>query len=521
MKLPAWRSGSITTRLVMVAIVPATLMFLGISTALYFSNQDEIRRDIEERGNVLAAALAESSQYAVVSGNTAPLKETFNGLLSVDSSLISIQIVDASRSPLVSVGDVATGGVDLLTFERPLSRQVPDVDLFGRLDGPHTSSQDEPPTQFRRSAPAGYVRVVMSPAPVLQAKRERLYLNLALVLIAASLSVIAGLVLARRLRDPLASVMTALRRIREGNFDVKLTPQGSGEMGELQAAIVEMAKELNVQRRDLEQLVSARTKDLHAAMESLHRADEDRRRLIAQGNALLEDERKRIANEIHDDLSASLIALQLESDQIASLIKRMDPSETSNEITEIAKRISGMSASVYTSARGIIKQLRPEVIDTLGLKGALQELVRTYDLAHPECEFSFHTEGDFPRIGPELSIAVYRVVQEALANVVKHASASHADVELHSEFGAHRITISDDGKGFNTKQPPFEGIGLISMRERMDAAGGSIRVESAPGSGTKVVICLPATPPDAIGGSDRTGSNEGSDERGENGVPNV
>ena len=493
MKLFAWRSGNITTRLVMVAIVPATLMFLVISAALYFSNQDEIRRDIEERGNVLAAALAESSQYAVVSGNTAPLKETFDGLLSVDGSLISIQVVDANRSPLVSVGNVAPGRTDSLTFERPLSRQVPDVDLFGRLDTPHTSSPDEPAARFRRSAPAGYVRVVMSPAPVLRAKRERLYLNLALVLLAAFFSGVAGLVLAQRLRDPLASVMTALRKIREGSLDIELRPQGSGEVGELQTAIKEMAKALSIQRQHLEELVSARTKDLQGAMESLNRLDQERRRLIAEGNALLEDERKRIATEIHDDLNTSLIVLQLESHQIASLVERLETNETSKQIAGVAQRIAGMIAHVYDSARAIIKQLRPEVIDTLGLEGALQELVRTYDLAHPECEFSFRIEDGFPRLGPDLSIAVYRVVQEALANIVKHASASHAAVELHAERGAYRITISDDGKGFDTEQPTSAGIGLISMRERMYGAGGSISIRSQRDMGTEVTILLART----------------------------
>lgn len=499
MKVFTWNSGDITTRLVMIAVMPATLMFLVISTALYFSNQDEIRRDIEERGNVLAAALAENSLYAVVSGNTAPLQETFNGLLSVDDSLISIQIVDANRSLLVSVGELAPGRADLLTFERPLSRQIPDIDLFGRLDAPHTSSPDEPAARFRRSAPAGYVRVVMSPAPVLTAKRERLYLNLALVLLAAFSSGLAGLFLAQRLRDPLASVMAALRKIREGSFEVELKPRASGEVGELQAAIADMAQELRVQRQHLEDLVSDRTKDLQGAMESLNRADQERRRLIAEGNTLLEEERKRIATEIHDDMNASLIVLQLESHQIASLVEQLDPTATSKELANTTQRISAMIARVYDSARAIIKQLRPEVIDTLGLEGALQELVRTYDLAHPECEFSFRIGGVFPRLDPELSIAVYRVVQEALANIVKHASASRAAVELHAEHGGYRITISDDGKGFNAEISSSAGIGLISMRERMSGAGGTINIESAPSAGTRVVLYLPALPPNAKG----------------------
>src|SRR5687767_12059442 len=106
MKVPRWKDWGISGRLLTIAVVPAILMFVVISIALYFSARDQLRIEIKERGALVAAALAESSRYAVVSGNTSALNETLGGLLSLDQSLIAIEILDADHAPLVSVGDI-------------------------------------------------------------------------------------------------------------------------------------------------------------------------------------------------------------------------------------------------------------------------------------------------------------------------------------------------------------------------------------------------------------------------------
>src|SRR3954468_5027233 len=100
MKLRRWKEWGIRGRLLTIAIVPATIMTVVICFALYFSGRDEIRTDIKERGGLLAAALAESSRYAVVSGNTASLQDTLNQLLAVDQSLIRIEVLDPKRTPI-------------------------------------------------------------------------------------------------------------------------------------------------------------------------------------------------------------------------------------------------------------------------------------------------------------------------------------------------------------------------------------------------------------------------------------
>lgn len=327
----------------------------------------------------------------------------------------------------------------------------------------------------------------------MEAKRERVHRNLASVALATLLGTVAGLCLVRRPRPPLTKVMTALREIQQGRYDVKLNRAEGGELGDLQGAVIDMAQALSSKRQDLENQIGTRTRDLENAIELANQADDEKRRLIAQGNVLVEEERRRIAMEIHDHLNASLLFVKLEAQRIASLATKLGPVVEASEIESVAQRISLTVADLYTAARDIIKQLRPEVIDILGLKGALQEMVRTYQLANPGCRFALRVQPSFPNLNPALTIAAYRVIQEALSNVVKHANASHATVTLwpNPKRDGVCLTIEDDGVGFNARKRTSTGIGLIGMRERVIAVGGTVKVASAPDSGTKITIELP------------------------------
>jgi two-component system sensor histidine kinase UhpB len=128
----------------------------------------------------------------------------------------------------------------------------------------------------------------------------------------------------------------------------------------------------------------------------------------------------------------------------------------------------------------------------LGLHGAVEEMIRHYDATHPECHFEFHSEGDFTGLGSELAISAYRIIQEALSNVLKHAGATHAQVSLmlSDDEDMLHIEIDDDGAGFSTGTTS-SGIGIIGMRERVYAMGGKIDFSSEPNKGTVIAIALP------------------------------
>ena len=147
-------------------------------------------------------------------------------------------------------------------------------------------------------------------------------------------------------------------------------------------------------------------------------------------------------------------------------------------------------SGLYEMGRDMVRRLRPEIIDTLGLRDAVEEMVRNLDRLHRQCRFEFATVGDLSVLDGELAIAAYRLVQEALSNVVKHAEASEATVRLEQRENALHISIDDNGKGFD-KEAVQLGIGLIAMPRRVLGLEGHMEIRSAPGAGTSVVIDIP------------------------------
>jgi two-component system sensor histidine kinase UhpB len=227
-------------------------------------------------------------------------------------------------------------------------------------------------------------------------------------------------------------------------------------------------------------------------MEQARIADAERRRLIARSNRQLEDERKRIAVEIHDHLNASLIGLRSKAQHIAEVSSGMSGA-TAREVSVTATEITETIAGLYKSARDLIKQLRPEVIDVLGLIGALQEMAREYNQLVPTIRFVLHVPPGFPAMQGDVAIVAYRLVQEALSNVVKHSSASRVEISLAAPPTNDEVLIAvrDDGAGFHLATVSSGSLGLVGMRERVAGLGGKMRIRSKPGYGTRVTFRLP------------------------------
>jgi two-component system, NarL family, sensor histidine kinase UhpB len=472
----------------MVASVPALLMFLVITAALYVSGQDEAIEAVRERGALIASSLAQTGQYGLVSGNSASLERSIQRLVESDPTIASIQLRDPNGRVVAAAQ--APDRQASLTFEREMRADVFALDLLDNSRA--AASRAVPDATTSEGRLIGKVTVRMSSEPIVKQRLRRIAFGAAAVLLAAAISVLAGLTLTLRLREPLRAVMAALREIRQGRFDVALPTGASGELGELQATINEMAHGLSVRREELQALVESRTADLQAAMEQARIADTERRRLIARSNRQLEDERKRIAVEIHDHLNASLIGLRSKAQHIAELSAGVS-GETAREVNVTATEITDTIAGLYKSARDLIKQLRPEVIDVLGLTGALQEMAREYNQLVPAIRFVLHVPPGFPAMRGDVAIVAYRLVQEALSNVVKHSSASRVEISLAAPPMNDEVLIAvrDDGAGFHLATVSSGSLGLVGMRERVAGLGGKMRVRSKPGYGTRVTFRLP------------------------------
>ena len=201
-----------------------------------------------------------------------------------------------------------------------------------------------------------------------------------------------------------------------------------------------------------------------------------------------ESERQRWARELHDETLQELGALKL-------MLESAYRSGRPDAIQDAVERSLDQLTSSITSLQGLITELRPAALDELGLQPALEALVsRTSARFGLEVDASFDlaSAGDRSRLSGEIESTAYRLVQEAINNVVKHAQAERIQVEVIEAGGSVHLTVRDDGNGFDPSRTDG-GFGLIGMQERVELVGGRLSIESARGRGTEVRAELPAT----------------------------
>ncbi|WP_084267465.1 ATP-binding protein [Azohydromonas lata] len=235
-----------------------------------------------------------------------------------------------------------------------------------------------------------------------------------------------------------------------------------------------------------------RTHALATARESAEKIHRERQTLIHQLQSVAEEERRSISHEIHDVLNAIAIRVRNDAQGIIKLAASNKPDPTLIEIAERASSISEHTNDLYTQGRALVKRLRPEILDVLGLDQAVDEMVRGYGIAHQGFHFSFQAAGDMSKLESGVSIAAYRLVQEALSNVIKHSGATAVNVSLkhYSEKAMLEIVIEDNGRGYDSSMPS-PGIGLIGMRERVAAFQGKLDIRTGVNAGTRVSATIP------------------------------
>lgn len=195
-----------------------------------------------------------------------------------------------------------------------------------------------------------------------------------------------------------------------------------------------------------------------------------------------ERERQRWARELHDDTLQGLGALRM---LLSSGLRGDEP-----VLRDTVERAVDMIAQQVDDLRGLITELRPAALDDLGLQAALESLAERFSASEGPALTADVVLGERERFDPELETAVYRVVQEALHNVLKHAGATRARVRVWRSGDHVLLEISDDGRGFDD-EVPASGFGLVGMRERIELAGGTLDVTSEPGAGTMISARLP------------------------------
>jgi signal transduction histidine kinase len=216
-------------------------------------------------------------------------------------------------------------------------------------------------------------------------------------------------------------------------------------------------------------------------------------RLFAAQDRVQENERRRISLELHDDLQQTLAAISI---NVAALRERAGSGASADAgALPVLVDINGLAAAAMDSTRRIVAALRPQILEDLGLLPALEALASQFQSRNGiECAVQGHGDLDARLLAaPALTTSLYRVAQEALTNVAKHARAKQVEIHLaHAQTGRLRMSIADDGQGMAALDRQKPGaFGLAGIEERMRALGGELHVHSSPGAGTRVEVTVP------------------------------
>jgi signal transduction histidine kinase len=220
------------------------------------------------------------------------------------------------------------------------------------------------------------------------------------------------------------------------------------------------------------------------AQSTAERAARERGKLLTHVVEAQEDERRRIALDVHDDYLQSLAAVRMR-------LERLRDGLGDGAEREDADRLAEEVAAITERMRGLVFDLRPPALDWAGVGSALRLYLEE---TRERFGLSYRLDVDLPEEPSEgARLAAYRIAQEAITNVRKHAAAGHVEVSVASRDGGLGVTVRDDGKGIESA-PGTRSFGLAGMRERAESAGGWWRIESQPGEGTTVEFWLPAGP---------------------------
>jgi two-component system, NarL family, sensor histidine kinase UhpB len=305
-------------------------------------------------------------------------------------------------------------------------------------------------------------QVVISPDPTSETDEmwatSRGLLGL-LLLFSALVNALVWWAVARAMR-PIGHILQALAQLGQGNLTARLPPFAEPEMSRISTSFNHMAQ-------------------------TLATSVSENRRLTRRLLETQEEERTRLARELHDEIGQAVSAIHADAAAIRNL--------GSGSVRESAEAIVEVATGIKQIVRGMLYRLRPPALESVGLAPALRELVAAFQQRNPQVRCSLQISHSLAGLDHESGTALYRVVQECLTNIALHANAQHAVISVSAPEGATRVrvTAADDGVGFAL--PAAAGFGLVGIRERVSALGGSCSIDSHPGGGTRVAVEIPPT----------------------------
>jgi signal transduction histidine kinase len=299
----------------------------------------------------------------------------------------------------------------------------------------------------------------------------------------SALSLLLARSLSRRITGPIAEIRQKAAILLTG--PVSPAPLGPPEIDELWQTLKQSAADRN---RSIEALRESEER-LREALFAAQRAEEELSQVLGSTIDKQEAERRRIARELHDTFGQTLTLLKLGLDDLSRAFHAGN-----GEPSKLAA-LKALVSQAGSEMNRLAWEIRPTALDDLGLETAIRHLVETWS-ERSNLQFGLHLALNDRRMDPAVETTLYRVLQEAITNIAKHAAATRAGVLLEASATEVRMIVEDDGLGFSPVESlpagmPPKGLGLLGIRERLSLVSGTLEVESAPGCGCTIFVKVP------------------------------
>jgi signal transduction histidine kinase len=453
-----------------MALFIIALLSVTIGLIVWDSLDDIASKQLQKRGSEIA------THVALAGGNYILMEDLYNLYELADQTAASsedvryILIIDSNRRLLAH------------TFHRGIPKGLLDdmsditeqkISIFNSDEG--VIHDIVVPIE---NGAVGYVRVGMTEEYTRSSIKQHIRDVLFTVLVVCVLAAFLSSRISALITKPIRNLAKVAESIKQGNLEIRADIRDTGEAGKLAVAFNEMAASLIQASADKEVLLG-----------ELRAKEQMRDTLISKLMTAQEDERKRISRELHDETSQALTSLML----TMRVLAEDAPNQEQKDALLMGRDVA---ANILREVRDLAVELRPPALDDLGLVAAIERYSEKFAARHG-LDIDLTTSGRQTSVDGQIAVALYRIIQESLNNVIQHSGATTVLIDITFQFEQIVVTIADNGRGISDadliRAQKEHRLGLYGMRERVELLQGRLDIRQSPSGGTELLIAIPYT----------------------------
>ena len=496
---PRWINFKLRTKLTLLieSLIIILIAVIGVITTV--QQKETLERELQKRGVESAKDLSRFMSIPLLRKDLRLMNRFVNHAMSEDYvryvSILDLNGMVVMHSYLGDVGKTPQDALTKLAINDKEAGVAPpsaseskemNFDIYAPIYGPKGRIG---------TVLLGYSYMAVA-ADVHQAQRQILLIGLVTIIIGG----VTAYLLATYISRPINKISSAMEKISNGDLDTLIEVNRNDEIGGLANSFNKMAEDLSRHRKHLEILVEERTGELKGANTQLQQEIAERFRVEAELNRsqarlrdlashlqfIREEERTQIAREIHDELGQALTALKMDVHWLGLRLPAEQPL-----LSDKTKSMARLIDATVQAVRRISSELRPKLLDDLGLSAAMEWQANEFS-QRSGIPCDFRSEPEDIILDQARSTAVFRIFQETLTNIARHAEATEVEAVLKENDGRIELFVHDDGKGITPEQSSEStSLGIIGMRERVLSLAGELNLSGSPETGTTVQVSLP------------------------------